>query len=509
MENRPIISLEKINNVYMRVRADASTRMEMMEYFSHYAPNFKFHPRFKAKIWNGKIGLFHLNDSSIYTGLLEDVLKFADEYGYDVQGTEQFIQKRDVERTKKIIQQIKSIPIIDKIELRDYQLAAIASCIENERQTVISPTGSGKSLIIHLLCQWHLKYNEPEYPILIIVPTLSLISQMKNDFLEYNPRIDPESIHTIFAGQDKRFGLKTKIIVSTWQSLHSIIKEERGISYFNLFEMVIVDECHNAKSSSLIGIMEKCVNAQYRIGMTGSLPKETLSQLTIKGLFGKFFQTTSTYDLQKKNLLADLSIKCIKLNYDAKEREIVKKLSYPDEIKYLVANERRNEFIASLAWGQLGNCLLLFNTIKHGKRLYEILKEKNKEGKRKVFLIYGGVGADEREQIRKIVTTEKNAILVASYGTLSTGVNIPSISSMIFSIGSKSSIRVIQSIGRGLRISPDGKSTVLYDIIDDLSYKSRENFALRHATERVSIYIKERFNFKVTELEFTNNNKEQ
>jgi superfamily II DNA or RNA helicase len=229
-----------------------------------------------------------------------------------------------------------------------------------------------------------------------------------------------------------------------------------------------------------------------------------LSQLTIKGLFGKILETTTTYDLQKKNLLADLTIKCVKLNYDDREREIVKKLSYPDEMKYLVANEKRNEFIASLAWGQLGNCLVLFNTIKHGKRLYEILRKRNENGTRKVFLIYGGVGAEEREKIRKIVTVEKNAILVASYGTLSTGVNIPSISSMIFSIGSKSSIRVIQSIGRGLRISPDGKSTTLYDIIDDLSYKSRENFALKHATERVSIYIKERFNFKVSEVEFYN-----
>jgi superfamily II DNA or RNA helicase len=172
-----------------------------------------------------------------------------------------------------------------------------------------------------------------------------------------------------------------------------------------------------------------------------------------------------------------------------------------DEIDYIVTNTKRNNFIRNLAVDQKGNTLVLYNYVdKHGKPLFDLITDKADE-ERKVFFVSGQTDTADREAIRGIVEKQKNAIIVASLGTFSTGINIRNLHNIIFASPSKSQIRVLQSIGRGLRKSEDGKPTNLYDITDDISWKNRKNFALQHSEERLRIYEKEQFNHKTYKVD--------
>ena len=176
-------------------------------------------------------------------------------------------------------------------------------------------------------------------------------------------------------------------------------------------------------------------------------------------------------------------------------------MKYQDEIDFIVSDIKRNRFIVNLTCDQQGNSLVLYNLVqKHGKPLYDMFVEKLKGTGRKVFFVSGAVNAEERERIREITEKEKNAIIVASVGTFSTGINIINLHNIMFASPTKSQIRVLQSIGRGLRKTEDGQGTTIYDLADDLSWKKRKNYTLNHAIERVKIYAKEKFNHKIHEV---------
>ena len=242
--------------------------------------------------------------------------------------------------------------------------------------------------------------------------------------------------------------------------------------------------------------MNKCTEAEYRYGTTGTLDGTQTHELVLQGLFGRTYKVTTTKELQDNDTLARLQIKRIILNYAEEVRKNFGKRAYPDEIDYIVSLEQRNKFISNLAVDQKGNTLVLYNYVeKHGKPLHELIDNKVKEGRR-VFFVSGGTGATDREAIRGIVEKQKDAIIVASLGTFSTGINIRNLHNIIFASPSKSQIRVLQSIGRGLRKSENGEDTILYDISDDISWKSRKNFSLIHSAERLKIYEKEKFNHK-------------
>ena len=220
----------------------------------------------------------------------------------------------------------------------------------------------------------------------------------------------------------------------------------------------------------------------------------------MEGLFGPTKRVTATRDLQEKGTLAKLDISVLLLRYHNDICHLNKGKTYQEEIDFIVGHEKRNNFITNLALDQKGNTLVLFQYVeKHGKILYDMMKKKAAEG-RKIFYVSGEVDAKDREQIRGIVEKQKNAIIVASLGTFSTGINIKNLHNIIFASPSKSQIKVLQSIGRGLRKSDDGSVTKLYDIADDMHVKSHKNFTLRHSGERIKIYSKEQFPYKVYEI---------
>ena len=246
--------------------------------------------------------------------------------------------------------------------------------------------------------------------------------------------------------------------------------------------------------------MNKCTEAKYRIGTTGTLDNAQVHHLVLQGLFGKIHRVTTTKALQDNNTLAKLDINIIMLKYKEETRKSLGKMTYQDEIDWIVRNNSRNIFIRNLALDADGNTLVLFNFVdKHGKPLFDMINDKVEEG-RKVFYVSGEVETSDREAIREITEKQKNAIIVASLGTFSTGINIKNLHNIVFASPSKSQIKVLQSIGRGLRKADDGRITRLYDIADDLHTKSRKNYALLHSEERVKIYNKEKFNYKIIEV---------
>jgi superfamily II DNA or RNA helicase len=269
--------------------------------------------------------------------------------------------------------------------------------------------------------------------------------------------------------------------------------------YFRQFGAVFGDEAHLFKAKSLTGVMTKLDTCKYRFGLTGTLDGTQTNRLVLEGLFGKAKYVVTTKELIDNKTLSNLKINCIVLKYPDEDRQIVKEFDYGSELEYIVTKVERNIFLSNLVGHCTGNTLCLFQFVeKHGKPLYSIIEEKYKD--RKVFFVYGGVDTDTREQIREIVENETNSIIVASYGTFSTGINIRNISNIVFASPSKSKIRVLQSLGRGLRLGDKSQSLKVFDISDDLSIDSKLNFTLRHFKERINIYSEQKFDYKIDRI---------
>ncbi len=480
------ISVRKLDHSNLHLQCDSGVAQELNEFFSFYVPGYKFMPAYRNRMWDGKIRLFSRMTGELPAGLIHHLVQFAKARDYIVEpiqteyGLPYEKQNIDIQLLTSFLDSL-GLPF----SVRDYQLDAIEKGLQRKRGILLSPTGSGKSLIIYALLSWYLSRHKKKA--LVIVPTTSLVEQMKSDFISYGM---PEKLaHQIYSGKDK--DTDCPIIISTWQSIYKLPK-----AWFKQFGAVFGDECHGFKSKSLTNIMNKCTEAGYRYGTTGTLDGTQTHELVLQGLFGRTYKVTTTKELQDNDTLARLQIKRIILNYAEEVRKNFGKRTYPDEIDYIVSLEQRNKFISNLAVDQKGNTLVLYNYVeKHGKPLHELIDNKVEEGRR-VFFVSGGTGATDREAIRGIVEKQKDAIIVASLGTFSTGINIKNLHNIIFASPSKSQIRVLQSIGRGLRKSENGVDTILYDISDDISWKSRKNFSLIHSAERLKIYEKEKFNHK-------------
>ena len=299
----------------------------------------------------------------------------------------------------------------------------------------------------------------------------------------------------IYAGQPK-IAKEEKIVITTWQSIYKL-----HTPWFEQFGMVIGDEAHNFKAKSLTSILSKCKEAEYRFGTTGTLDGSQVHKLVLEGHFGPSYKVTSTKDLMDSGALSDLEISVLLMKYDDVTCQNVVKMKYQDEVDFIVKHQKRNNFIRNLALDQDGNTLVLFQFVeKHGKPLYDLILEKAHH-RRKVFFVSGATDVDTREAVRKITEKEKNAIIVASLGTFSTGINIKNLHNIIFASPSKSQIKILQSIGRGLRKSDDNRTTKLYDIADDFHWRKKKNYTLNHAAERIKIYSREKFRYKIFEID--------
>ena len=484
--------IEKRDEVYITVDCDPNVQREISEFFTFYVPGYKFMPAFRNRMWDGKIRLFSQKTKEIYFGLFPYIKAFAEERGYHI------VCGKGVEIDNKVDKEVVtkfSNSLGQSFEARDYQIDAIYHSLKFNRALLLSPTASGKSFIIYALIRYysHLIKDEENNRCLLIVPTTSLVEQMYTDFKSYGWNVE-RYCHRLYSGYSNK--TDKKVLISTWQSLYKLPKQ-----YFKQFGVVFGDEAHLFKSKSLTEIMTKLTDCKYRVGLTGPLDGAHTHKLVLEGLFGAVNKVTSTKKLMDKKQLSNLVVRCLILKHTIENSKMVASGKYQDEIDYLVTSKSRQTFIRNLALKLKGNTLVLFQLVeKHGKNLHEIIQEKAAKGRR-VFYIFGGVETEEREKARAIVENENDAIIIASYGTFSTGINIKNLHNIVFASPSKSRIRNLQSIGRGLRLGDNKINATLYDIADDLTYKSKENFTLKHFQERINIYTEEEFDYEMHNID--------
>ena len=486
------LKITKYNESYIKCTSeDLGLLQDISDFFTFKVPGASFMPSVRARRWDGQIRLYSKATGKLYHGLLPYVKYFCENNRHTIilEGLEK--RAGDVPRDdfSKFVDKI----LTKSIKIRDYQLNAFRHAFTNKRCILLSPTASGKSLIIYCIIRMMTTLGKRS---LLIVPTTSLVEQMYKDFEDYSWKAEDHV-------QRKYYGYEIDeskpVVISTWQSLATFDKK-----YFEQFDCVIGDEAHLYKSKELQKIMSACVNAEYRTGTTGTLDDSKVHKLVLEGLFGPVHNVTTTRELIDKKQLADLKIHCLVLKYSKEECLNVRGLTYQEEMDYIVSHEKRNRFIRNLTKKQTGNTLVLFQYVeKHGKILYDLIGDTLDPQTRKLFFVYGGTEAKDRETIRSITENEQNAIIVASYGTFSTGINIRNLHNVIFASPTKSKIRILQSLGRGLRLGDNKVSANLYDIADDFTYKEKRNFTINHFMERVNTYSEQEFDYELHHVDVT------
>lgn len=489
------IIVNKINHSSLILTCERSIEAELQDHFSFYVPGYKFQPKYKYGLWDGKLRLYNLQTKILPAGLFHELISFAKKNSYEITLDPNSLPFYISEEKYNL-----DIPLFSHgeiITLRDYQKNAIDYAIQNRRCIILSPTGSGKSLNLYALFRYFKKKK-----FLMVVPNQSLVEQMYSDFDEYSSKdptfeVNESTVHRIYSGHDKKNDT-ARLFISTWQSIYQLPK-----GWFDQFTAVISDEAHLCKAQCLTRIMNNCTNASIRIGTTGTLSNDSkVNEMVLKGLFGPVYKAITTKELIDNETLSNVKIHSLHIKYN---KDIIKdfrkttKRDYPGEMAFITQIKERNKMITQLVSAQQKNTLVLFNYVEtHGKPLYEDIKAALD---RPVYYISGEVKAKDREELRFTLEKEKNAVLVASVGCFSTGVNLRNLHNIIFASPTKSQIRVLQSLGRGLRKHGENSLLSVYDIIDDFTgSRYKKNYALLHGIERIKIYSKEQLEFKLHEI---------
>jgi superfamily II DNA or RNA helicase len=485
------IVISKSNEVFLKISTEPHIEYELRDHFKFEVPNAKFMPQYRGRNWNGEIHLYDMRSKQIYVGLLDKIVSFCKQYGY----TYKFEENKFYGLPFEVNEEISYEGVKDYMKSicthppREYQIEGVYDALRHNRKLLISPTASGKSLMIYSLVRY---YVDKGQKILLIVPTTSLVEQMHKDFQDYGWDAD-SYCHRIYSGREKTNS--APVTITTWQSVYKLDR-----SFFEDYDTIIGDEAHLFKSKSLIQIMTKLHHTKYRFGFTGTLDGTQTHKWVLEGLFGPSYKVTKTAELMEQGHLSQLDIQCLVLKHPPQKFE-----TYEDEIQYLISHEQRNKFITNLSLDLKGNTLVLFSRVEsHGEPLFNKINS-SVDDNRKVFFVHGGVDAEERELVREITERENNAIIVASYGTFSTGINIKNLHNVIFASPSKSRIRNLQSIGRVLRKGKNKTKAVLYDISDDCTLNSRKNYTLNHLIERIKIYNEENFNYEIITIQLKKN----
>lgn len=494
-----VIEVEFINNAYLKINCEVDQSYELKEFFSCYASDYKYHPKYKSKMWNGKVSFYNHHDGLLPIGLLPYLKLFLKKYQYSIKFSFVLNDLRNdisLDQIHTLLNSIfngvesKGTPIYP----RDYQVDAIFAGMAKKMGIIEAATGAGKSIIIYSLIRFIMA--DVGGNVLLVVPTINLVTQMYSDFYEYGWGDIQEYVHMLY-GKSKKININSKVLISTWQSIY-----KKGQSFFEQFDAVIVDECHSVKSSSLQLILKKCINAEYRIGLTGTLPSELIDQYNIFGFLGRPIYTLKSHTLIERGFLSKIKIVNMYIRYSNTQIKENIRRKYAEEMSFIIDNEDRNKVITHILNnphvhdGQ--NVLILAQRISHIDDICEYLSLHHKD--KKILKINGKTLPEERERIRKLIETEDNVLLVATYGTLSTGVNIPKLHHVIFSSSYKSKIKVLQSIGRGLRKHSSKSVVIIWDLVDDMRWKKRDgtygyNYVFKHFIERLKYYKDQKFEY--------------
>ena len=488
------IEIEKVNSVFIRIRAERNIILDLAEDFMFAVEGAIWSPKHKNNggLWDGNIRLLNSMTGQIYAGLEKKVIAAAQDRGYTVKS---YIETNDIPDDLGY-DLVDRYCVGDKYKKRSYQNDAVVTCLREKRAFMISPTSSGKSLTMYLIARYIME--EMKETVLIIVPSTGLVKQFLKDIQEYSG--DTMDIQIIYAGQDKN--IESPLVITTWQSAYKL-----GNDWLNQFGCVFGDEAHEYTAKSVKSMLEKMTNVEYRFGFTGTLDEDEtpIDPLVLEGLFGPIKQVVTTRELIEDGTLADFKVKFLILKHTGDNAKAIhtfskkkanKKKAYQNEIKFLDSHEARTDFICNLAKSQVGkNGLIFVNKVEdHGHKIYEKLRGINSHT---THYIHGKIKVDERERIRAEFEEHTDNIAIATYGTTSRGVNIVNLDYIIFAHSSKSKYRNLQSIGRVLRRGEGDSKAVLYDLTDDLTFMNNSNYSIEHFKKRVELYSKEGFEYSI------------
>jgi len=524
----PDVTLTKLNESYLlAIPEDMAVEQNLYDSLSYFASNFFFHPKFKRGQWDGKIHLYDRKTNRMYVGLKDKLIEKLKELSISYDIDDSFDNMFKGEPLDKINSFLKNLNT--HLDIYEHQIDMVKAALHLKRIVAISPTGSGKSFAYYVYIKYLFEnVLQPTEQILLVVPTISLVLQMQSDFEEYDKKYGTikDKIYTIMGGVDKE--TTSPITISTWQSIqhqHIVPKYGSMVEYFKRFRVIIMDEFHQYGKASYdqtkrsIEISESCINADWRLGATGTTDDWPVHHMVMEGLVGPIYRITKTQKLIEQKILSPLKIFAYIFKYPSEVCQATGRMmlsqgdnrkAYQLEVEMIYSHTQRNFAVCKIASLLKQNTLVLFTRIKHGQMLYQKICELTK-GVNKVFYVDGSTSAQEREDVRAQMERDSNCICIASVQVFGVGINIKNIHNIISAAGSKSKIRVLQAIGRGLRIHEDKKRLTVIDIVDDLSFtqknevtgrsKTFKNFSLLHHAARLNYYKKEGFPFEEKRIE--------
>lgn len=473
------ITCHYFNETYCKIECEDYVHLEIYSYLKSKIPDFHLirsqNPRYRFH--DGYKRFYQKGNHKLLYGHILWLNEFCKSRNYELCLDEKIKSRTKNNITKEEIDKfINTLPL--PYTLHEYQKDCVYRAVLNRRLVLKVPTGSGKTVISYCIIKWFLENEKGK--VLFVVPSKGLIKQAYKDFKEYGYTDD---IHIIQSGAEKE--LLTDITISTWQSIYKLEKE-----FFNDVSLLIIDECHQVSNAmvlkSIEKIIQKSVNAYYRFGTTGTLKDEEVHEKLIEGMIGRIYQAITTVELIENKQISPLKICIKKIDYPDTMTGNVNKLNWHEQLQFIDHEKNpRQEYIIKLVVSLKGNTLVLFRSIEHGTFLYEQLVKRCNE--KEVMYIDGSISAEDREKYRMLIEENDNLVLVASFGTSAVGISICRLHNIVFSSPSKSKIRVLQSIGRGLRKHETKSEVVIYDIVDMIG------FFKSHYRERKDHYDNEKF----------------
>tara|TARA_R100000808_G_scaffold13636_1_gene32890 strand:- start:530 stop:2005 length:1476 start_codon:yes stop_codon:yes gene_type:complete len=412
-------------------------------------------------------------------GLYSEIVKFIKDEGY----TERI---RHTPAFKEVFDNVLSTtddvePEKLKLDLRDYQYDVVKKCCKYGRGTVVLATAGGKTLIIATLLETMFKLN-PDFKCALIVPDRGLVTQTYNDFKDYNTTFKT----TKWTGDDE-LDLSANVIVCNLGILQSNKSDTDWLTYI---DACVVDEVHKLRKGNKVNKLLKKIRTQCRFGFTGTMPEQTIDQWNIMGKIGPVVYEKNSYELRKEKYIADAKIQILKLEYEDEPtyikfpgESLQPSEMFRREIDFLIHNDFRNDILTKLCNKVTNNALVLVDYIEHGTVLYEQFNRDCAD--KKVYFIRGNVDIEDREKVKQLMEKDDNVIVVAISKIFSTGINIKNLHYIVFASGGKAKIKIIQSIGRGLRLHKNKDQLIIFDIGDSLRYGTR------HLAKRIEFYNRE------------------
>lgn len=458
------ISRNITNPLYIIVKSQHQLYLnEVKKYFTDYVTGFQYTPKYKSGTWDGKICLFKNN--LLPYGLLPELLL------YSKKCFPLFKLEIDSEVKKMFKGYDSTINYSLSNSPRDYQDDCIKTCLKYKKGIIRSCTASGKSLIIAYIIKDLREHNLVDKS-LIIVPSISLCEQFKDNLIEYG--FNKNSIGLVW---EKEKSWKKDIVISTWQTLKD------NHDKLSLYDCIMGDECHTIRATELLKIFKSCSRADWRFGFTGTLPTSRLELFNVKSFLGPLLRDYGAGELAERGFVSKCNVNIITINYNNNYKG-----DYNEIKDAIFNNEFRKNLISDIALNIDDNILILVSKVKKEGKILEDHFKSLKTDKEIVFL-HGETDVEQREYYRKLCEQKKNLIIIATYGIFSVGINIPSLKYLMFASPVKSKIRTLQSIGRTLRIHKDkAEGAIVFDIVDDVDYLKE------HGIKRERYYSMEGFN---------------